>query len=350
MDRAWLVRAGRHGERETLALSAGLVLIGWSELPDLSSVQTREGLAETLREAYPDASVKRLRNHLAQLWMFRNTIAVGDLVALPLKGTPAVAIGRIAGAYQHRADLPEGARHTRPVEWLTTDVPRTAIGQDLLYTLGAFLTVCEIKRNNGAQRVAALAAAGKDPGWVANAPGGSNAAAETGDDDGEMEAGNFDVVRYAADAINAWVTTNFAGHGLARLVQAVFTARSMVTWRAPEGPDAGIDLLVGSGPLGMDAPRIVVQVKSSQSPVDVGVIRELQGVVGRIGGDQGLLVAWGGLTKAAEREVRQQFFSVRVWTADDLVREFSSIYDQLPDEIQVELPLRRVWTLAVEEE
>ncbi len=303
-----------------------------------------------LEIAYPEDGEKRRRNHLAQLWMFRDTMSVGDLVVLPLKNTPTVAIGRVTGPYAYRSNLPDSARHTRPVEWLRTDIPRTAIGQDLLHTLGAFLTVCEIKRNDGAQRISVLAATGQDPGWVPREPGGVGPVFTPGEGSDEPEAGNFDVARYAADEINAWITMRFAGHGLARLVEAVFIGRGLVTSRAPEGPDGGIDVLVGSGPLGMDRPRVCVQVKSSQNPVDVGVIRELQGVLGRIGADQALLVAWGGLTKAAEREVRQQFFQVRVWTSDDFVRELTAVYERIPDDIQAELPLKRVWALAGEDD
>ena len=48
----------------------------------------------------------------------------------------------------------------------------------------------------------------------------------------------------------------FAGHRMAYLIQAIFAARGMTTWLSPEGPDGGVDVLVGSGPLGMDASRI----------------------------------------------------------------------------------------------
>jgi restriction system protein len=50
----WLVRAGRSGEYEDLALKSGRMLIGFDEVPDLSSVKSKEELFEILREAYPD--------------------------------------------------------------------------------------------------------------------------------------------------------------------------------------------------------------------------------------------------------------------------------------------------------
>ena len=40
---------------------------------------------------------------------------------------------------------------------------------------------------------------------------------------------------------------------------------------------------------------------------------------------------------------------VRVWTADDVLRELTSLYEKLPGEIQAELPLKRIWALAEED-
>jgi restriction system protein len=52
--RLW-VRAGKYGEREQLALTEGLVVIGWQELPDLSPVPgDRKALAKLLADTYPD--------------------------------------------------------------------------------------------------------------------------------------------------------------------------------------------------------------------------------------------------------------------------------------------------------
>ncbi len=52
----WLVRAGRRGEQEQIALDNSLVTIAWNELPDLSGTESREALAELCREENPDAS------------------------------------------------------------------------------------------------------------------------------------------------------------------------------------------------------------------------------------------------------------------------------------------------------
>lgn len=38
----WLIRAGRVGEREKLALETGTVVRGWEERPDLTPSSTRD--------------------------------------------------------------------------------------------------------------------------------------------------------------------------------------------------------------------------------------------------------------------------------------------------------------------
>lgn len=344
--RAWLVRAGQHGEREQFALDNNRAVAGWHEVGDLSSCQTREQLFSRLRATSPEASDKKLANHAAQLWAFVSKIEPNDLVLLPLKTTPAIAIGRVTGPYEYVADNPPDARHTRPVEWLRTDIPRGSVGQDLLYSLGAFMTICEIKRNGAVQRFSALIATGKDPGAVSVAGEG-----ETSSDEGDIDAETapVDIEQVATDRMRAFISEHFTGHDLARLVEAVLRAQGLFTFRSPAGADGGIDILAGAGALGMEQPRICVQVKSGDAPVDVKVVRELQGVLSKVNADQALLVAWSGLTKPAETEARSQFFRLRVWTADDVISAVTSVYDDLPDEIQAELPLKRIWTVVLDD-
>ncbi|MGI4800326.1 MAG: restriction endonuclease [Janthinobacterium lividum] len=115
---------------------------------------------------------------------------------------------------------------------------------------------------------------------------------------------------------------------------------------SPAGADGGVDILAGKGPLGFDPPRLVVQVKSQDSAVDVTVLRELQGVMHQFSADQGMLVAWGGVTKALMREAHRLFFQVRIWDSGDVIRTLLQNYEGMSDELKVDLPLKRIWTLA----
>jgi len=111
-----------------------------------------------------------------------------------------------------------------------------------------------------------------------------------------------------------------------------------------------VEINAGRGALGFDPPPLAVQVKSGEGPVDVKVLRELQGVMKSFGADRGLVVAWGGYRSSVVKEAARSYFEIRIWDSDDLVRMVQSHYDALPDSVQVELPLKRVWTLVPSQE
>lgn len=92
-----------------------------------------------------------------------------------------------------------------------------------------------------------------------------------------------------------------------------------------------------------------MQVKSYHQPVDVLTVRDLQGAAHSLQADTALLVAWGGLNKPAREHIKNQWFSFRVWTAQDIIRKVTENYDALPAEIQADLPLKQIWTVALDE-
>ena len=162
MTRLWIVRAGAHGEWELDVIAHSRVMVHFPELDDLSGLHTREAIGAALKAVMPRAGENKIRNFAAQLNQFVNTIAVGDLIVLPRKVTSGVAVGEVTGPYVFD---PDGAsRHTRAVKWLNEAVPRQTFGQDLRHSFGAFMTVCEVKRNEAMKRVQAVLATGLDPG------------------------------------------------------------------------------------------------------------------------------------------------------------------------------------------
>jgi restriction system protein len=341
----WLVRAGRHGENEAHALSHSAAVIGWDELGDLAGLDSFEDTRLRLQSTYSDAKESTISNWVSQVWAFVRRIEVGDLVALPLKTTPAIAFGRVTGPYRFDPAAGAGAMHQRPVEWLVDDMPRSRIDQDLLYSLGAFMTVCQIKRNNAEARLRGLIS-GTGSAIPAESPG---AASDRVDEDAESQVTSLDLATYARDRIRALLGRRFRGHELARLVDELLSAQGHTTYRSPAGPDGGVDVLAGAGSMGFDSPRLCVQVKSSDAPVDAPALRELQGVMHNFSAERGLLVAWGGFTKVARKEASRLFFQIRLWDSDDLIDQLAANYDRLPPDTQAEIPLTRIWTLVPEE-
>jgi restriction system protein len=316
-------------------------------MPSLGSFKTRDDLRAGLQAFHPDASPKTLSNWESQLWPFAHVIQKGDLVVMPLKTRSAIAIGRVSGDYAFRTDLGT-ARHTRAVTWLS-EVPRAAFAQDLLYSFGSFMTVCRVARNNAQARVEAVLDGKPDPELAAGTRlkplPHQKAEASNGIEPADAPE-DIDIALIAEDRIRMRLGTVFKGHKLSTLIGAVLTTEGYRVAISPPGADGGVDIVAGKGPLGFDHPRLIVQVKSQDSAVDASVLRELQGVMQQHGADHGLLVAWGGVTKALAREAQRLFFKIRIWDAGDVVRAVQASYETLPEDMQSELPLARIWVLA----
>jgi restriction system protein len=335
---AWMVRAGRNGEREETALEERVVVIDWRELDDLSGATNRDEIRARLASAAPHLSDNAVTNYAGQIWSFVGRIQKGDLVVLPLKSSAAVALGRVVGDYRFEPEAPLDARHRRRVEWLREDVPRSALGQDLLYTLGAFLTVCQVRRNNAEDRLRAIAAGRDDPGPLVDDEELSPASSS------DEATAPIDLERYGRDRIQALITRHFAGHELARLVDQILEAQGYHTFRSPAGPDGGVDVLAGGGPMGFDAPRICVQVKTGEA--DAPTVRDLQGTMNNFGAEQGLLVAWRGFKRGVREAARRNFFRIRLWDSDDVIDQLTAVYERLPAETRDQIPLTQVWTVV----
>jgi restriction system protein len=230
------------------------------------------------------------------------------------------------------------------VEWTRPDVPRSVFQQDLLYSFGAYITVCRIERHNAEHRVAQVLKGGTDPGHTA-----AREDVEIGESGDADVITRLDIAQAAHDEIIKFVRTRYAGHEMARLVEAIIQAEGFFTVRSTPGPDGGADILAARGVFGLDVPALCVQVKATESPADVTVFRALQGTMTTFQASQGLLVCWGGFTQPVKTEARQHTFRIRLWDQSDLVNAVYRTYERLPEEIQAELPLKRVWTLVREE-
>ena len=146
------------------------------------------------------------------------------------------------------------------------------------------------------------------------------------------------------------IAARFKGHNLTRLVEAVLQAQGYTTYRSPEGADGGADILAGSGPLGFSSPRLCVEVKSESTPIDRPTVDKLLGAVTKFGADQGLFVSLSGFKSTVQKELASSFFRVRLWTQKELLEQVFAHYEQLDEDLRAELPLKRVWMVAVPEE
>ena len=343
----WLVRAGKFGEHEAKFLSEGRVYCTWDNLnTDLEPVSTPIDLKTVLAETYPEVKPKTITHWSGQVWAFSKKIQPGDWVVVPLKGQGTVVIGEVTGAYEFSPEAESPYYHYRTIKWLGDPVPKSYFGQDLLFTFGAFMTICRIQTNDAEQRIRAMWNGGlwsQDKNLHPSSPSaGSEAAEDTGTETDLEDAAQSQIIQL--------IEAKFTSHNLTRLVDAILRAQGYVTYVSPPGADGGVDILAGSGPLGFDAPRLCVEVKSGAAPIDRPTVDKLIGAMTKFNAEKCLFVSWSGFKSTVPKELAQSFFRVRLWSKKELLDALFEHYERLDPEIRAELPLKQIWTVAVGEE
>lgn len=341
----WIVRAGKHGQFEQKFIQESRVYVTWDQLDaNLADLRERGDLSKTLVARYPDKKPNAIANWVTQIWPFAHEMKRGDLVVIPLKRQPAIQIGEITGDYHFEPAGPDPFFHWRSVKWIGEAIPRVNFGKDLLYTFGAFMTICRVKRNNAEARIAAM----RSNDWKPEAAVATAKVAVAASD--EEQATDSDLEELARDQIAQLISARFKGHDLTRLVEAILRAQGYTTYRSQEGPDGGVDILAGSGPLGFGSPRMCVEVKSGDALIDRPTVDKLLGAMTKFGAQEGLFVSWSGFKSNVQKELAGSFFRLRLWTQKELLEQLFASYDQLDEDLRAELPLKRAWMIAAQDE
>ena len=350
----WLVRGGGQGEHEAKFIEDKKVFLTWGDLTetDMTSITDYDGIRARLSQFYPNEPVRRVGNWSGQIWAFIVGIKEGDWLVMPRKRQSTIAIGQVVSSCKFDASAANDYRHYREVRWLNTEIPRSNFDQDILFSFGAFLTVCEIRRNDAEVRVRAMAT----NNWQATSASvtRASAASSTATNEQVQEAdvindeAEVDLEELARDSIAKLIIRKFKGHGMARLVDAILRAQGFTTYLSPAGPDKGIDILAGSGAFGFMNPKICVQVKSGDTPADHPEFTHLIGAMQSVQADYGLFVSWSDFKQSVNKEEAAKFFKVRLWNQNDLIEQLLVNYDRLDQSIQAEIPLKRIWLVAAQ--
>lgn len=276
-------------------------------------------------------------NWASQVWPFAHEMKKGEIVVLPSKIKPVIHFDKITGDYEFLPNNGNPYYHARRVERVACDIPRANFDEDILYSFGAFMTICRIKQEERIKAVIQAHNQGKKAQQVIP---------QEPQDDEEAR----DIENEALSVITNLMIQKTKGHGLAKIVDAILRAKGFTTYVSPAGPDKGVDILASAGTLGFGSPKICVQVKSSDAPVDRIVLDQLGGVMKNFGAEYGLLVSWSGFKSSVINETAKQFFEIQLWTHKEIIQEFLRYYDQMDAEIKELIPLKKIWVVNTDDE
>ncbi|ATO49882.1 restriction endonuclease [Brevibacillus laterosporus] len=336
----WLFRAGSNGEYENKFLNDRRIYLTWDDLDiNLKKFNKKEDLYMFLVDKYDLEKEKTAINWASQIYPIAHRMEIGDWVVLPSKINRTIHFGKIVGDYNYDKSLGSPYYHYREVEWFAIDIPRDKFEQDILYSMGAFMTVCRIHKNNAEERIKIM----YENNWNIK---DKSIPQKIDESDDEIR---FDLDEYIFDRISDYIIKKFKGHKMEILVEEILKAKGFTTYRSPEGADNGVDILAASDILGFGSPKICVQVKTTDSPIDRPTMDQLIGTMSNFNADYGLLVSWTGFKTSVTKEIPKQFFKLRLWDSKKIIEQLFENYDKLSEDIKTEIPLKRVWMLNIEE-
>ncbi len=324
----WVVRAGKGGTYADEFEQIGIAAIGFGIEESVSGLKSRDAILSALTRQYPNMKPGRAVNWASQLHRFVHEIKQGDTILTPIQDTREIMIGTCAGPYRYEPDQDRELHHIRPVSW-TTRISRDELSVQARNSAGSTLTLFSMNQHR--DEIEALAS-GKEV----------KADPDTGSDEG---AGTqlFEEVRGQAEELISDKITHMDPFDFEELVAALLRAMGYFASRTAEGADRGVDVIAQSDALGLESPRIKVQVK--QRSQRAGAV-DLRNFIATLRGrDRGLFVSTGGFSREAlyEAERVPSGVSVTTLTRDDFIQLLTDHYERLEPEARAMIPLRKVF-------
>lgn len=329
----WGIHAGAFGEAESLFLKKKHLALGWSSMPDLSTLPpNRDAFKEALVEVEPTYKPTAVPGAAGQLFRFTHEMKVGDLVIFREKRSQYIHIGRVTGDYQYRPDLSGDYPHVRSVEWLKT-VTVSDVSQGALFEAQSLLTLFKI-RNYADTWLSLLNTNVLKP--ISPLPG-----KVVSEEDETVLIVAESIERNTRDYIIKQFKLELKGHPFADYIAHLLNAMGYNTRVSPPGADGGIDIIAHRDELGFEPPIIKVQVKSGDGNVGQPEVASLIGSLAA-SGEHGLVVTLADYTPPAKNFAKNKS-NLRLLNGEDVIDLTLQHYEQLDSRYRAIIPLKRVY-------
>lgn len=329
MVKMWMIRAGREANLINNFIDKNLVAIGWCELGNLSKIESKKELEDLIEVKYPKDHKNKKALNAGMIWKFIHEIKKGDYVVSYNPSTRKYHIGKIDSNYLYSeneiVDNPY-YHNIRKVQWLG-EVSRDSLQVSSRNTLGAIMTLFEIRND-----------VEKD---LLNSLNGKKENNESDDEeDAEVNILKDDVINQSIEFIKDKIM-DLNWYEMEELIAGLLRAMGYKTIISPVGPDKGKDIIASPDGLGLEDPKILVEVKHRNSSMGAPAIRNFLGVLQK--NDKGLYVSTSGFTMEAQYEAERAQNPVTLMDIDTLVKFIIQYYDNFDNDARRLIPLTKIY-------
>lgn len=337
----WFVRAGKESVYAEDFIQRNIVAIGWPELGSIDQSIAKPKLIQLYQQTFAGHSEGRAQVSVSQIIRFMQEIKVGDAVMTHDRDKQIYYLGRILSDCKWRPELDPELRRARDVEW-QSQISRSILTSDAKNTLGAIQTLFLV-RGKVATEVQAKAIpvqqALATPTPTATAPQSSPT------EQSEVERENrAELLEKSEQAIEDRIV-RLQWDQVQELVAGILRAMGYRTTVSPRGSDRGVDVFASPDGLGLEEPRIFVEVK--HRPTTTMGSQDIRSFIGgRSAGDKCLYISTGGYSKEARYEADRSSIPINLLGIVELRKLFVDYYEKLDEEIKSLIPLKRIYVLA----
>jgi len=322
------VAAGRGAIRFSDFERHSVVAIGGEELGDLSKLSSRDEVRALVERTYPEWRKAHQQSWAGQVARFLFSFQADDRVLTYDPAQRIYLVGRIAGPYEHAPGIVPEMPHIRRTSW-EGRISRDDLTVTTRNTLGAIMALFQLGPDAAAEIEERLA----------GIPLTEPAAVE------ERETGaeqlRQDVIAEAREFIKDRVL-KLDWEEAQELVAGCIRAMGYRTRILPRGSDRGQDIVASPDGLGLEHPRVVIEVKHRErEQIGAPHIRSFLG--GRHPQDRCLYVSTGGFTKEARYEADRSPIPITLLDLDDLVDLLVENYEKLGPDTRALVPLIRFY-------
>ena len=323
----WMIRAGQKAFLAQEFEDKNVVAVGWERLKNLSDVKSKDELARIHQQAYADHKIGKQRLDIGMISRFRFEIQKGDYVITYNPEFRTYPVGEITSDYKYIPQSPGKYNHIRNVKWIGK-VDRDSLSLPTKNTVGAIMTLFLLSETARDEFLQLLSGEKPEP------------KEDVKEEISELNDLKKDVLDRAFEFIKDKIL-ELDWDEMQELVAGILKAMGYKTRVASPGPDRGVDIIASPDGLGLEQPRIRVEVTHRGGSIGAQQLRSFIG--GLTQSDRGLYVSTGGFTKEARYEAERSNIPVTLIDIDELADLLIRNYDNTDTETKALVPLVKLY-------
>ncbi len=323
----WMVRAGKGGILFDNFKENNIIALGFDEIGDITDIDDIEHIKKLSRDKYPKKNELAIGKIASQIYTFIRDFQQKDFVVTYDSKQRNYLIGQIASQCEYNEEMiKEGYNKIRKVKWQKT-IPRDNLTISTRNALIPMQTIFKI-RDNAKSELLSILYGEEIPKELYK------------EEESTSESLMEETIGRSQEFIKDKIM-DLEWDEMQELVAGLLRAMGYKTIITGTGPDRGRDIVASSDGLGLEGPKIKVEVKHQKNPTGAPDIRKFLGGLRK--GQKGIYVSTGGFTKEAYYEGERANFPISLVDIDLFLSLLIQYYDNFDIETKSFIPLKKIY-------